>query len=137
MAIFFRRGFRKNLNLKALAAIGGINSHDDLQLAILKELSNEAIYPATKVWTQETGGQARMNRNGTYFFTKNKWGIYSIGKPDICLVKSGRFGGLEVKFGSDRLRDEQKAWRFGIERAGGKFFEVRSLSEAIEAWKQL
>lgn len=54
------------------------------------------------------------------------------GLPDIFAVLRGRFAGIEVKAGRDKIRQEQLHRKFEIERAGGLYFEARSTDSFLE-----
>jgi len=51
------------------------------------------------------------------------------GLPDLIVIKDGMFIGLEVKTKTGRQRDTQKQAQAKIEKAGGKYFIVRSANE--------
>ncbi len=56
------------------------------------------------------------------------------GQPDIALVLGpmGRFGGVEVKFGKDKLRDSQINWRAKILAMGGFYLVCRDVAVTLE-----
>lgn len=54
------------------------------------------------------------------------------GIPDIIAVIKGRFIGIEVKAGKDKLSEDQKRRKFEIERAGGLYFEARSTDDFLK-----
>jgi hypothetical protein len=55
------------------------------------------------------------------------------GSPDIVAVIKGRFVWIEVKTPTGRQSDHQKAFQENLSKAGGIYFLVRSLDEAVEA----
>lgn len=55
------------------------------------------------------------------------------GSPDIICVIAGRYVGLEAKVGYNKQSDDQKAFQTALLAAGGIYFVVRSIDEAIEA----
>jgi hypothetical protein len=55
------------------------------------------------------------------------------GSPDIICVIAGRYVGLEVKRPGGKLRDSQIAFRDALARAGGFYFTVTSLDDAVDA----
>jgi hypothetical protein len=59
------------------------------------------------------------------------------GLPDIAVIKDGMYIGLEVKTKTGRQRDTQKLAQSKIEKAGGKYFIVRSLDEVKEIFDNL
>lgn len=59
------------------------------------------------------------------------------GLPDVIMICRGKFIGIEVKAGKDRLSDDQEKRRFEIEKAGGIYFECRSTDEFIRFLKTI
>jgi hypothetical protein len=57
------------------------------------------------------------------------------GSPDIILCKGGEFIGLEIKTQYGRVSCEQRQAEKDIKQAGGKYFVIRSLEEAIKLIK--
>lgn len=55
------------------------------------------------------------------------------GGPDIRLIVSGRFLGLECKAAKGRQSEDQKNWQRWCEAAGGRYVVVRSVEEAVAA----
>ena len=55
------------------------------------------------------------------------------GSPDIICVIKGRYVGLEVKASKTKQNDNQKEFQAALTKAGGIYFVVRSLDEAVEA----
>lgn len=53
------------------------------------------------------------------------------GVPDIIVVKNGVFIGLEVKRKGEKQNDAQINFQNDLERAGGKYFVVRSVIDVI------
>lgn len=56
------------------------------------------------------------------------------GSPDIVAVKDGVYVGLECKMGSGRQSPAQKDFQGQLERAGGKYFVVRSIDDLAAAF---
>jgi hypothetical protein len=54
------------------------------------------------------------------------------GSPDICLIKSGKFIGLEVKNEKGRQSPEQKQWETDCILAGAEYHIVRSIDDCIK-----
>lgn len=78
---------------------------------------------------------ARINTTGIY---DEKMGRYrksgaTVGVPDILASVEGRFVGLEIKFGADKLRPDQIAFAAKIRKSGGVFVEVRTF-DGFMAW---
>ena len=81
-------------------------------------------------WRMYTGPIVRGNPlKGKTFFTPNP----CPGLPDIIVIIKGRFVGLEIKQPKGRQSTEQKTFEQAIKKAGGFYFLIRSLAEAIKA----
>ena len=81
-------------------------------------------------WRMYTGPIVRGNPlKGKTFFTPNP----CPGLPDIIVIIKGRFVGLEIKQPKGRQSTEQKTFEQCIKKAGGVYFLIRSLNEAIQA----
>ena len=81
-------------------------------------------------WRMYTGPIVRGNPlKGKTFFTPNP----CPGLPDIIVIIKGRFVGLEIKQPKGRQSTEQKTFEQAIKKAGGFYFLIRSLDEAIQA----
>lgn len=84
----------------------------------------------------------RVNNVGVWDAEKgiHRKGNTEKGLPDVILIFKGRFVGIEVKAGRDKLSEDQLKRKFEIERAGGIYFEARStdgfLKFFIEMLKQ-
>lgn len=90
----------------------------DLQkgvLDLLNHISNTYFFRASS-------GLIRTER-GNWFRTGRK------GCPDICGVINGKFIGIEIKVGKNKLSVFQKKAKENIENAGGEYWEVRSLAD--------
>jgi len=88
------------------------------------------IQPNTFVFRVFTFG-VPIGRTGT--FRKN----YNKGIADILGVKNGRFFAFEVKKLKAKLEDHQEMWLRHVDDAGGYACVVRSLDDAIEAFKEI
>lgn len=74
---------------------------------------------------------ARINTTGLY---DTKLGKYrpsgsTVGVPDILACIESRYVGLEIKFGSDKLRPEQIAFGNKIRESKGVYVEVRTFDQ--------
>lgn len=90
-------------------------------------LTNEIIRHIRKL-----GGWAvRVNVSGFYDPGKGFWrkGVTDPGTPDIMAVVNGRFYGIEIKTGTDRLRPEQTLTKQAIEAAGGLYLIAHDLAQ--------
>lgn len=73
------------------------------------------------------------------FFWKNNTGALrtenrfirfgAVGSPDICVIKEGKFIGLEVKTEKGKQSDMQKEFEMNLKEAGGEYFIVQSLED--------
>ena len=81
----------------------------------------------------------RVNNVGVWDESKGvrRRGNTEKGLPDIFAVIRGRFAGIEVKAGRDKLSDNQKRRKFEIEKAGGLYFEARSTDDFINWFIQI
>ena len=59
------------------------------------------------------------------------------GQPDIIAIekKTGRFIGVEIKAGNDRLSNDQKRFIQRANKTGGLVFEVRKIDDLLEIIK--
>lgn len=71
--------------------------------------------------------------NGTKGFIRNA----SIGSPDIICCVRGDFIGLEVKSLTGKLSEEQIKAKKRIEKAGGKYYVVRSIGDVEKILEDL
>ncbi len=91
------------------------------------DLTNEIIQHFRKL-----GGWAvRVNTSGFYDPDKRFWrrGVTDPGTPDVIAVLNGKFFGIEVKTGSDRLRPDQVQTKDLIQNARGVFIVARTLEQ--------
>lgn len=81
----------------------------------------------------------RVNNVGVWDAEKgvHRRGNTEKGLPDIFACIRGRFVGIEVKAGKDRMSVEQKMRKAEIERAGGLYFEARSTDEFLKWFIEL
>jgi Holliday junction resolvase len=96
-------------------------------------LTNEIIRHIRKL-----GGWAvRVNVSGFYDPEKGFWrkGVTDPGTPDIMAVVNGRFYGIEIKTGTDRLRPEQTLTKQAIEGAGGVFLIAHDIAKFREEFR--
>jgi hypothetical protein len=61
-----------------------------------------------------------------------KYGL-GVGSADVIVCHEGSFIAEEFKSEKGRLSEDQERWGSWVERAGGLYMPVRSVSEAIEA----
>ncbi len=78
--------------------------------------------------------QGKIKRaNGTDGFIKQA----KAGAPDIIICCEGKFIGLEIKTETGKQSDLQKAAQLKIEKAGGKYFIIRSVRDLIYVFQNL
>lgn len=95
----------------------------------LKDKTAHQISECVILYITYLGGYASEIDNRGYFNpVTNKWqpSRTKNGIPDILACFKGRFIGIEVKAGNDRMRNEQLNTRLEILRAKGYFFECRN-----------
>lgn len=90
----------------------------ELQREVLQLLDH---IPNTYFFRTSTG--LIKTQSGNYFRTGKK------GCPDICGVMNGKFYGLEVKVGKNKLSQFQKQAQEDIEKAGGIYKVIRSIED--------
>lgn len=59
------------------------------------------------------------------------------GSADIHAVVKGMYWAIEVKVGRDKQSQAQKNYQASVERAGGRYFIVRTFDEFVEKWENL
>lgn len=100
-----------------------------------RETANGMTANILRVVNSQPGCVAyRVNNTGIWDEAK---GIFrkshtAPGLPDIFGIVGGRFLGVEVKAGRDKMSAEQMHRKFEIERAGGLYFEARSTDEFLK-----
>jgi len=83
----------------------------------------------TFAWSQITIGIP--DGRGGYRRNPNK------GAADICFVKCGKAGAMEVKMEKGKVSPEQRAWLEAFDAAGGKAYVVREFGDAASVWKEI
>jgi len=71
--------------------------------------------------------------NGTDGFIRQA----KAGAPDIIICCEGKFIGFEIKTETGQQSDLQKAAQIKIEKAGGKYFIIRSVRDLIYVFQNL
>lgn len=92
----------------------------DIQRSILDYLSYKRAFH----WRQNSGIIPIRNR-------VINMGV--VGAPDIFVIKNGAIYGLEVKAPKGKQNENQIAFQEGFEKAGGKYYVVRSLEDVQAA----
>ena len=101
-------------------------SERDIQKQIMDWLKLKRIFH----YRQNSGAQLASYKGKQRFF---RFGYK--GAPDIVCVINGQYVGLEVKTSAHEQSLAQVEFGVELERAGGKYFVVHSLDEAIECLK--
>lgn len=102
-----------------------MSTSNDLTQRILDFLYRNEAY----AWRAQSAGLFDR-RLGTYR-SAPKTGV-----SDILGITKGRFFGVEVKIGKDKLRDEQIGFIKNIEHHGGKVFIAKELEPFQEEFSQ-
>jgi hypothetical protein len=108
--------------------------------AIRPETANRITANVLRVIKMQPGCTAyRVNNVGVWDAAKKVYraGNTEKGLPDIFAIIRGRFAGIEVKAGRDKMSTEQQQRRFEIEKAGGLYFECRSTDEFLTWFKEI
>lgn len=81
----------------------------------------------------------RINNVGVWDAAKgvHRAGNTERGLPDVIAILNGRFVGIEVKAGRDKMSDFQRQRKQEIEKAGGVHFECRSTDDFLLFWEHL
>lgn len=124
------RTVKGTLNGEMVEILKENRKESEIKSAILKWLN---LQPRTFAWTNFTTGVPARMVQGKLIFRKNP----SAGMPDIGGVKKGRAFALEVKLPDEKAKDHQVKWMQDFDRAGGFAAVVRSLDDAIEAWREI
>ena len=104
------------------------------------ETANQITRNILRVANLQVGCVAyRVNNVGVWDKEKqlHRKGNTEKGLPDVTMIYNGRYVGIEVKAGKDRLSDDQKKRKFEIERAGGIYFECRSTDDFLRFFEWL
>ncbi len=111
-------------------------------------IKESVIQAEILAWLRTTGLMCWRSNSGSLFLRGRHINLGPLGCADISLVlpTHGTFVGLEVKSANGRIRKEQITYAAYLTSQGGKYFIVRSLTDAKNAvaqclgeelWKQL
>lgn len=112
------------------------NSANELTKSVLAYFE----FKGWKAWRQASEGRFIQGRNYKDWAGREKQekGMYiprskaAKGIGDIaCIMKGGRFLSVEIKFGKDRMRDEQKKFKEEAEEAGAVYMVVKTWEDFI------
>lgn len=111
-----------------------------------KDTSANGLTKCIIFWINAMGGQAeRISNQGqyragnkiqvgdTFKQLPGKWtpGTGTKGTADISATIRGRSVKIEVKYGSDRQSDAQKAYQQDVERAGGTYYIAKDFDSFV------
>jgi hypothetical protein len=99
----------------------------DIQLAICKYLKARSRSHGFTFWRQNTTGMYDAKKQT--FRTLPKYAMSGV--SDIIVIRNGIFIAIEVKRKGGKQRPSQKKFQREIERAGGKYFVVESVTDVI------
>ena len=99
-----------------------------LQMLQILENQNQLYFIRCNVFSGKI-----KRANGTDGFIKQA----KAGAPDIIICVDGLFVGLEIKTKIGKQSDLQKAAQIKIEKAGGKYFIIRSVRDLIYVFQNL
>ena len=109
--------------------------HEQKEKAKPKETANQITQNIIRAVNMQPGCVAyRQNNVGVWDAAKqvHRKGNTEKGLPDITAIIRGRYVGIEVKAGRDKLSQDQLLRKFEIERAGGVYFEARSTDDFLK-----
>lgn len=128
--------------LEKLYLLDKIKKHPGLPFQTGKKFSENsanALTDSIVYWIRLHGGSAdRINNMGVY---DAKRGMYRRagtrnGIADIIGTWQGKYLAVEVKYGKDRLSEDQKKRRQEIIDAGGIYIVARSFDQFVEEWTE-
>jgi hypothetical protein len=97
--------------------------HSRLLSAVLVELRRAGVL----AWRNEVGHGYTMRG------TPITYGLCPGSADIVGALPGGRFVGVEIKAGRDRVRPDQAAWARAVTAQGGLVVVVRSVDEALAA----
>ena len=117
-----------------------VPSHARVKPTYSDKSANE-LTKAVLAYIRFSGGWAtRVNSTGVFDERRQQWrtGNTVPGTPDIMgTLADGRFIGVEVKTGSDRQSDQQKAVEKAVKQSGGIYLVARSFQEFYDDLQHL
>lgn len=99
-----------------------------------QKLCDEILYavgslPHVRLWPRVVG----VGRSVTHYDHVISYGIPGESDLDGIIAPTGRRLHIEVKTGSGKLSEKQKAFKAMIEKFGGIYVEARSVEDALSA----
>lgn len=115
---FFQEGERDDIEIPVSA--------NALTRSILQYLADIKV----KAWRNQTGalraeGSGNARSRFVRFGEKGSADIFAIAPPD------GKFIGIEVKAGKDKMSEAQVQWHLEVRAMGGVTIEARSIDDVI------
>ena len=96
---------------------------------------SSGISQASRMFLYEISNSLKM-----LGFTVGRWrkaGAGEKGISDIVGCCNGKFFGIEVKIGKDRMSPHQKDFQKHIESSGGVYFVAKDYKGFLEKWEEL
>lgn len=108
---------------------------NDTTRQILKFLFDQGVF----AYRNSVGGGAASYTKQNGEITNRFIQFGKSGSPDIIAITppDGRFLGIEVKTGRDRLRPAQEGFITNARRMGAEVLIVKDFNHFLEQWKQL
>lgn len=102
---------------------------------LTKQILNYLFSQRVFAWRNSVGAFGGLRANGEKMFLQ----FGKVGSPDIIAImpKAGRFLGLEVKIGSDRLRPEQISFKRQAELCGGLYIVVKDFEGFLSEFAKI
>lgn len=94
-----------------------------LQKKVLERLHNEGIF----CWRQNNMPVYDPHINSGFGGYRAHGGLKGV--PDIICIISGKFVGVEIKAGADKMSPDQVLFQKRCERNGGKYFVVKRIED--------
>jgi hypothetical protein len=119
--------------------IVGCTGYNSVMKSPANILTNQILsylfFKGVFAWRNSVGAFGGMRANGDKMFLQ----FGKVGSPDIIAIlnPTGRFFGIEVKIGSDRLRPAQVAFKRQAELCGGLYIVVKDFEGFLKAFAEI
>ena len=102
---------------------------------LTKQILNYLFSQRVFAWRNSVGAFGGLRANGEKMFLQ----FGKVGSPDIIAIlpKAGRFIGVEVKIGKDRLRPAQLSFKRQAELCGGLYVVVKDFEGFLEEFEKI
>jgi len=108
----------------------------EFEKLIRKDNAKKKVQKEKEIYAKESELQraceAYCTDNNIYWFHQKKSKRERIGTPDLLMCVDGQFIAVELKIARNKMSVEQVRQAYLIEKAGGKFAEIRSLKAFIQ-----